>query len=332
MLLKRILLSCIFLIGLAPICFAQDQKTADVLTYEGINDDPYAINKLFIHIQPVYSELFVTNINIGFGIQVDYQVAKRLGLSANWRHPYARQTDFAREVAYKNQDNVDNNKAFNYLEFGGTIHLSDREEQGKSKIILYSKRYKGNKWANKTAEKLVIPSRVRKVFGFRWGGTMFNSTTDVTKAAEQQGIALVDEENNPVNDAKLYGNINSKGIYAGFSLHVIKNVAIKPHRDFGVLVNDLHFNAFLDILYAPSISLEDIILDGNIISGDQLETQKVGFRAGVQGKFNKKVGLSYGAEFGYRPSLKERSFYAMFKLGFPVFGIPSKDQTRSYRN
>jgi len=330
--LKRILLSCIFFIVVAPICYAQDQETADVLTYEGVNDDPYAINKLFIHIQPLYAELFVTNVNIGFGIQVDYQVTKGLGLSANWRHPYARQTDFSREVAYKNQDNVDNNKAFNYLEFGGTIHLTDRVHESKTKIILYSKRYQGNKWANKTPEKLIIPSQVRKILGFRWGGTIFNSTTDVVKAAEAQGVSLVDEENNPVGDAKLYGNIDAKGIYAGFSLQIIKNVAIKPHRDFGVLVNDLHFNAYLDILYAPSISLEDIILDGNIISGDQLETQEVGFRAGVEGKFNKKVGFSYGAEFGYRPSLKERSFYAMFNLGFPVFGFTSKDQTRTYRN
>ena len=330
--LKRILLCCIFLIVLAPICIAQDKDSVDVLTYEAINDDPYAINKLFIHIQPVYSELFATNVNIGFGIQVDYQIAKGLELSANWRHPYARQTDFAREVAYKNQDNVDNNKAFNYLEFGGTIHLSDRSYKSKSKIILYSKRYQGQKWANKIPEKLIIPSRVRKVVGFRWGGTIFNSTTDVVKAAAEQGVSLVDEENNPVGDAKLYGNLDAKGIYAGLSLQIIKNVAIKPHRDFGVLVNDLHFNAFLDIIYAPSISLEDIILDGNIISGDQLETQEVGFRAGVQGKFNKRVGFSYGAEFGYRPSLKERSFYALFKLGFPVFGIPSKDQTRTYRN
>lgn len=332
MLLKRFFLSCIFLTVLSTFCLAQNEKTADVLTYEQVNDDPYALNKLFIHIQPVYGELFATNVNVGFGLQVDYQVAKGLGLYANWRHPYARQTDFTRELAYKNQDNVDDNKAFNYLEFGGTIHLNDRAEQGKSKIILYSKRYKGNKWANKTAEKLVIPSQVRKILGFRWGGMIFNSTTDVIKAAEQQGITLVDQENNPVNDYKLYGNVDSKGIYAGLSLHVIKNVAIKPHRDFGVLVNDLHFNAFVDIIYAPSINLDDIILDGTVISGDQLSTQELGFRAGVTGKFNKRTGFSYGAEFGHRPSLKERGFYTMFKLGFPVFGIPPKDQTQTYRN
>lgn len=331
MLIKSILPWCIFLLALAPVCKAQVQNSEKVVTYEEVNDDPYALNKFYFHIQPVYGEVFATNPNIGFGVQMDYQIAKGLGLSASWRRPYTRETDFAREVAYKNQDNVDNNKTFNYLEFGGTIHLSDQDLKGKSKIILYSKRYKGNRWANRTAEKLIIPSRVRKVIGFRWGGMMFNSTTDVNKAAEQQGVSLVDQENNPVDDAKLYGNLDSKGIYAGFSLSIIKNVAIKPHRDFGVLVNDLSFSAFVDVMYAPSITLEDIVLDGNIISGDQLETQELGFRAGIQGKFNKPFGFSYGAEFGHRPSLKERGFYTMFKLGFPVFGIPPKDLTRTYR-
>ncbi len=331
MLLKSIIAWCIFLTFLVPVCKAQNQKTAKVLTYEEINDDPYALNKLYIHIQPLYGELFATNVNIGFGLQVDYQLSKVLGLTANWRRPYARQTDFAREVAFKNQDNIDNNKTFNYLEFGGTINFSDREQLGKSKIILYSKRYKGNKWANKTAEKLIIPARVRKTMGLRWGGTMYTSTTDISRAAEHQNVMLVDEENNPVDDAKLYGNIDVKGIYAGINFQVIKNVAIKPHRDFGVLVNDLQFSAFVDVMYAPSIELEDIILDAQIISGDQLATQELGFRAGIQGKFNKPLGFSYTAEFGHRPGLKELGFYAMFKLGFPVFGIPPKDLARTYR-
>ena len=85
-------------------------------------------------------------------------------------------------------------------------------------------------------------------------------------------------------------------------------------------------------LFETPINLDDIILDGVVISGDQLSTQELGFRAGVTGKFNKRTGFSYGAEFGHRPSLKERGFYTMFKLGFPVFGIPPKDQPQTYRN
>ena len=331
MLFKRTFLSCIFVISIFSWSHAQEQQSTAVTTYDQVIDNPYAINRLWIHLQPVYGELFVTNVNIGFGIQVDYQVARGLELEAQWRRAYTKATDFARETAGKNQDNQDNSKAFNYLQFGGNIHIADRLVPGNSKIILYSKRYRGKKWANRMPETLVVPSQVRKVYGLRWGGFMFNTTTDFGRAAAEQGIILVDNDNNQVSDASLYTNVDVKAIYIGASLGLIKHIAIKPHRDFGVLVNDLNFNAYMDVLYAPSVDIEDLILGTSTISGDQLSTQEFGFRAGVAGKFNKKVGYAYGAEIGYRPSVRKRGFYTMFKISFPVFGIPPQDQPEAYR-
>ncbi len=331
MLFKRTFLSCFLIFTIINWAGAQNEESATITTYDQVIDDPYAINKLWIHLQPVYAELFVTNVNIGFGLQADYQVANKLGLQAQWRRAYAQATDFTREVAHKNQDNVDNNKTYNYLQFGGTIHLSDAISEGNSKIIMYSRRYKGKKWANRIPETLVVPSQVRKVYGLRWGGFMFNSTTDFSRAAVEQGVTLVDENNNPMGDAKLYANVDVKALYLGASLTLIKNTAIKPHRDFGVLVNDLNFNAFIDVIYAPSVAINDVMLGINTVPSDQLDTQELGFRAGVEGKFNKKVGYSYGAELGYRPSVKERGFYAMFKLSFPVFGVAPQGQPQAYQ-
>ncbi len=332
MLLKRTLLSCILILSFTTWCYGQDEKTSAVVTYDGVVDNPYEINKLWIHIQPLYAELFVTNVNFGFGVQVDYQIASKLGLSAQWRRAYAQPTDFAREVAQKNQDNLDNNKTFNYFQLGGTIHLSDQAQEGKSKIVLYSKRYRGKRWANRLPEKLVVPSQVRKVYGLRWGGFMYNSTTDANKAAMEQSVTLVDMDSNPVGDASLYTNVQVKALYVGASLTLIKNVAIKPHRDFGVLVNDLNFNAYIDVIYAPSVEVDDIMLGTNLIAGDQLATKDLGFRLGIEGKFNKKFGYAYGAELGYRPSIENRTFYALFKMSFPVFGVTPHDQPRPYRN
>jgi hypothetical protein len=46
----------------------------------------------------------------------------------------------------------------------------------------------------------------------------------------------------------------------------------------------------------------------------------LGFRVGMDGRFNRTFSWAYGAEVGYRPSLEGRSFYAVFKISFPVFG------------
>jgi hypothetical protein len=336
MLFKRILLSCIFTIVLVNCSWAQDTdedtEKEPILTYESVVDNPYEINKLWIHLQPLYAELFVTNVNLGFGVQVDYQIASKLGLTAQWRRAYAQPTDFAREVANKNQDNLDNNKTFNYWQLGGVIHVSDKVEQGKTKIILYSRRYQGKRWANRIPETIEVPAQIRKIYGLRWGGIMYNTTTDISRAAVEQGINLVDAMGSSVGDAKLYGNIESTAVYLGASYSVVKNIGIKPHRDFGVLVNDLHITGFVDLIYAPSLEVEDIILGNTMVPGSQLSLSDFGFRAGIEGKFNKTFGYSYGAEIGYRPSLEQRTFYAMFRISFPVIGILPRDLSRPYRN
>jgi len=336
MLLKRFLLSCIFIASMSCHLWAQDEPSDEnnepILTYESVVDNPYEINKLWIHLQPLYAELFVANVNFGFGVQVDYQAATKLGLSAQWRRAYAQPTDFAREVAHKNQDNLDNNKTFNFWQLGGVVHLSDKSELGKTKIILFSRRYQGKRWANRIPETVEVPAQIRKVYGLRFGGFMYNTTTDISRAAVEQGVNLVDAMSNPVGDAKLYGNLEAKALYLGTSFSVIKNIGIKPHRDFGVLVNDLHFTGYADLMYAPSIEVEDIILGTASVSGSQLSLKDFGFRAGIEGKFNKAFGYSYGAELGFRPSLEKRTFYAMFKLSFPVIGVLPRDLSRPYRN
>ncbi len=51
--------------------FAQgERKDKTAVTYEEIYDEPYSINKLFVGLMPLYGELFATNVNAGFGLDV----------------------------------------------------------------------------------------------------------------------------------------------------------------------------------------------------------------------------------------------------------------------
>ena len=44
--------------------FAQgERKDKTAVTYEELYDEPYSVNKLFVGIQPLYAEMFVTNVN-----------------------------------------------------------------------------------------------------------------------------------------------------------------------------------------------------------------------------------------------------------------------------
>ena len=68
--------SHIFLTALLAIfsvqVVAQNRKDKVPVTYEELYDEPYAINKLFVQFQPMYGELFVSNINAGFGLEATY--------------------------------------------------------------------------------------------------------------------------------------------------------------------------------------------------------------------------------------------------------------------
>jgi hypothetical protein len=82
-------------------------KTATTITYEDLYDTPYDINKLFIHLQPMYGELFTTNTTIGLGVKAQYYLKNIADFEGHIRAPYARSFDLTRDAAYKNST-VDN--------------------------------------------------------------------------------------------------------------------------------------------------------------------------------------------------------------------------------
>ena len=106
----------------------------------------------------------------------------------------------------------------------------------------------------------------------------------------------------------------------------IKNLAIKPDKGYGVLSDDLILTTYLDFMFAPSIKIDDVlyrdpVYDNTIreFSTDQIKTSKFGFRAGLEGKFNRELGWAYGAELGSRPTVGGKGFFVLIKISLPVY-------------
>lgn len=333
--------------------FAQgERKDKTAVTYEELYDEPYTINKLFIGFQPLYGELFVANVNAGFGVEAAYYYKDKADFRAHFRKTYSQQFfDFSRDLATK-QSSVENRaEVFNYFEIGGTYHVKDFEESSKTKMFLYKKSYKGDKWAARVPLSADVPCKVRKIYGVRLGGIVWDSSTDLERALEAQGlsnadivkkegetsIALPDKEFTTEGkevDVHPFSNIAAKGLYVGGSMSWIKNVAVNFDK-FEEGIDDLIFTAYADILFTPSLQLDDIVYTNRVSSGpdigepiagststysvDALKMKKIGFRLGIDGRFNRQLSWSYGAEVGYRPSLEKRTFFALLKISFPVF-------------
>ncbi|RAW00735.1 hypothetical protein DQQ10_14240 [Pseudochryseolinea flava] len=328
--------------------FAQgERKDKTAVTYEEIYDEPYSVNKLFVGIQPLYGELFVANVNAGFGAEAAYYLRDKADFRVHFRKTYSeRFFDFSRDLASHQASNDNDINVFNYFEFGGTYHVKDFEESSKTKMFLYKKSYKGDKWAARVPLSADVPCKVRKIYGIRLGAIIWDSSTDLNRALDAQDLTFADlkpEDGGEIipdqemglkgkmQDVRLFTNINAAGLYVGGSMAWIKNVAVNFDK-FEEGIDDLIFTAYADILYSPMITMDDIFYTTkNSTTGAKTEashrydigavkTKSFGFRLGIDGRFNRQLSWAYGAEVGYRPAIEGRTFYALLKIAFPVFG------------
>ncbi len=348
-------LTLIFLLSISQSWSQRRSKVTKAVTYEELYDAPYEINKLFIQFQPVYGELFVSNVNAGFGGEVVYYMEDKFDFRAHARKTYSKRFDLARDIAEKNSsvDNVPN--IFNYFELGATYHIKDFEKDSDTKMFLYKRSYRGGKWASKVPLNAEIPCKVRKVYGVRLGGFAFDTSTDLNRALSEQGLSnadIVDMEGNPLPDSFLdaqdgeqkdlsvFGNVDVKGLYIGGSMAWMKNVAVDFDR-YMPGVDDLILTTYFDIMIAPSVTVDDIVyterdevngeaLSTTTYSTDAIKVNNFGFRLGVDGRFNRTLSWSYGGEFGYRPTVKGRGFFALLKISFPVYSTNLKYSVEAF--
>lgn len=339
------------LVLLAASAFGQTQpKDKQAVTYEELYDEPFSINKLFVGFQPLYGELFATNPNAGFGIEAQYYHNDKFDIKAHFRKTYSSEFfDFNRNASLLKQNSSlagasisDRPVTFSYYEIGGTYHIKDFDQDSKTKMVLYRKSFKGDRWASTVPLHAEIPCKVRKIYGARLGAILWSSTADLTAAMKKQGLTNVSLltssgtplpssylENGQNKDLSVFGNMNTTSIYVGGSLSWIRNVAVNFDKyDDGV--DDGMMTVFFDIQVAPSQTLDPVTYLGNQYSTKPIKTNMLGMRAGIEGKFNRTLGWSYGGEFGYRPSIKGQGFYAMFKIAFPLYSTNLDNKVESF--
>jgi hypothetical protein len=346
------------------LLFAQgERKDKQAVTFEEIYDEPYSINKLFVHFQPLYGELFVTNVNAGYGIEASYYMRDKADFKVALRKTYSQRFfDLSRDLA-ANNSSVDNDiEVYNYFELGGTYHIKDFEKSSKTNMTLYKKSYAGNKWASRVPLQAEVPCKVRIVYGARLGAIFWDSSTDLGRALAVQGLTNADLTNVNTADTQYptlpitetdpesptrqrnvnpFTNVTSQAIYIGGSYTWIRNIAVNFDK-FEEGIDDLILTTYFDVLFAPATQLDNVIythrdVNGNFILGSTstysvkaVSTQSLGFRAGIEGKFNRQLGWAYGGEVGYRPSLEGRGFFALLKISFPVFGTQLDYKVESF--
>ncbi|NJN28520.1 MAG: hypothetical protein HC819_22365 [Cyclobacteriaceae bacterium] len=173
----------------------------------------------------------------------------------------------------------------------GTYHIKDEERDTETKFILYSKRYKGDKWAATVPLHTIIPTKMRRIFGARFGAMSYTSAVNYSSIMKEQGVTLISSEGGEMSpEESVYGNMSVLGFYIGGSMSLIKNVAVQPDKIYGTLVNDLIFTTFFDINFTPVVTVDDIYKDGILYVSEPI--QKVYWEPGQALKANSTAPLA----------------------------------------
>lgn len=317
---------------------------SSAVTYEIAYDAPYDINKLWVMFQPVYGELFTSNVNMGFGAEVHYLLANEpkgffMDFRAHARTAYGRKFDLERDIALgsgnipnSNLDNVPN--IYSYYELGATYHIKDMDKTTTARFPLIRSK-KEEAWKSTVPDHIIVPATVRHIYGARAGGMAYRTTVDLDRIIEEKGYTLTTAEGDTINtDQSLFGNVTGIGFYLGGSFGSIKNAAVLPDRNYADVTSDLIFNAYLDIIYMPLLELDDLVETANGVtstySSMPVELQNFGVRAGIDGKFNRTLSWAYNFETGWRPSVRGRNFYALLKISFPVYSTEMNNEKESF--
>lgn len=316
------------LMALAFQGYSQATKKSNALKYTVTYDDPYDIKKLFIHFQPIVGDIGALNIVGGFGLEANYYHKDILDFEFSGRTTYGSRFDISRDAANRNAFNENVISAYFYGDAGGTYHILDRTKESESKILLYSKRLKGTEWASTVPKNALIKNTVREIVGGRGGAFFYTSSTNLQAVLTRQGLEddLKFNDGSPVSPIDdLYTNVSAYGFYIGGSMSWFKNFAVNFESRWEPNGDDLLMTTYLDLLYAPGITVEDLIMNNTngsqeTVPLDIIEQAQFGFRAGLKGKFNRTLGWGYGVETGLRPGVQKSGFFFAFKISFPIYG------------
>jgi hypothetical protein len=79
-----------------------------------------SINFIFTYSR-FMENLFMTNVNLGYGVEVRLFPEELFDFNASFRRAYGQKSDFVRDVAEKNSDVLNDPKKFYYAELGAGL-------------------------------------------------------------------------------------------------------------------------------------------------------------------------------------------------------------------
>ncbi len=303
-------LSIIFL-GLIKL-----NSSAQDVSYRILRDEPSKIAPLIIHADLFYADTWGTNVTLGYGIRLGYELKDKASFNFDWRTSYLDQN--AKTYPGSGLKN------FQFWEVDGEYHFIDKEKSGSLKVVLSS----SSSGSYTYTKYIMVPAHYRKVRALRFGIQHIRTPFKVQESKLTAGS--YDIKGYSGNDIKEFEQwestrsmMNITAINAGISVKNITNLLIQTGRK---KANAAINNVYLEYLYAPIISFS------NVTTADakewELRSDKLkrsGWRLGWCCKSSSRSAVGFKFEFGSRPGFYGSSkgvtganLFLMMNLGWTI--------------
>lgn len=286
--MKKIYLICLFSLTSAGL-FAQQVN----FTVKRDNPDfiPFwNLNLSYLDIDVPFST--VDAIALNGGIWGNFEPVNGLGVDYRFRRSYLSMGS----LGYDDHTHFSNFEIGAYWKFGGGTKTRE------TKVVLDADQYDDyiNNERVYTATFITIPAKNRRDYLLRGGFYHLASPINTEDIQDQGGNPLFTED---------IGRASLNGLYAGIAMRSITNVFVETDT-YGYQFNSLARLLYLDALFVGTSINDPWAAAANVSDAakDDIGSLPLGFRIGYSGFqiekkqwTDKKFGMSYNFEAGYRP-------------------------------
>jgi hypothetical protein len=313
----------------AFVLAAAISANAQNISYKVTEDDPYAIKKLGVHIDPYWMDVWGANsLKFGAGARVDYHLGRLGSIHLDIRKAYL---DLGELNTRENTEWVSKSgkfKKFFYIEPHIAFHLSDKVKSQYMNVVLSSNSYSYGGYTYSSSKYISVPGSLRKIIALHAGFYSLTSTYNagaVSSFANNDSIlSAVGTKNGKDTTLFLpggtYGHITTGVLLAGFSFKKIKNLWINADG-YGNAGHTGYTDFYIDLLFAPVIKLSNMLQNAgetNEWKIDSEEKKRLGWRLTWAKKKPMRSAVSYKFEIGQRPGLKGGSFFFNMIFGYNI--------------
>lgn len=313
---------------------------AQNVRYKIKRDNPEDVKNLIIHLDPLFADVYFTDLAMGFAARADWMMNRVLDVSMEWRRPYfdmnwmdVQEFKLPSEAGQgmTNKPYMPKNgfSQYTYLEPTVRLHFRDKIKESTHRLVLSQSSYTSGNTRTTNTQFINVPGKSRKIASLQgavcwmdmpvlYDGFLNGNAADFQLEPKNGGDAITAQ-------ADFGGTMmRTMTFIGGLSFQRIDNLKALTDK-YGVKYSTGWTNFYFDVMYAPIVNFADVVDDqGNEYDVTNSKVNRLGWRVGYALKNTKGTALSMKINMGNRPGFEGDSpilgprFFMDFNFGIAI--------------